>query len=378
MKYTKKAISISMSIMLIIITVLPIIASAASCNISASSASGKQGDIITINVNISNVALGSFKFDLNYDNSKLEFQSVSKGPAATSLENSTANSTGASQIRCTASTSEIENTNVSGSVMSVKFKIIASSGSAGLSVSGNAFEASGARISTSFSGGSVTINAGGNPVTQPPEIPVNPVTPPDDKKSSNANLKSLAVQGKTTDGKTVQVAISPSFSPSVTTYNANIAGDVEKLVVSASAEDKKAKVLPISNGYLKMDEGNNTTVITVKAENGTTKKYTIKTIKATGGTSPAEINPELTTTSAETTSSVTEEATSEPTTVLSSTDLTTENTTDAFGKNIIDKVSNDFYIKLGVGFAVLSVIFFGVSICALISKNKRKSGGEDE
>ncbi len=70
--------------------------------------------------------------------------------------------------------------------------------------------------------------------------------------------------------------LSPAFSPDVTSYTATIDSDTQRLTVSANPRDSKASV---SVTGTRMDYGDNTTTITVTAENGSTKSYVIKTYR---------------------------------------------------------------------------------------------------
>lgn len=82
--------------------------------------------------------------------------------------------------------------------------------------------------------------------------------------SDNCNLSSMTVSGAT---------ISPDFSPSVTSYSASVPFTTSSISVSANAEHSAAKV-SISNPGL--TAGGTTNVrVTVTAENGATKTYTI-------------------------------------------------------------------------------------------------------
>lgn len=84
-------------------------------------------------------------------------------------------------------------------------------------------------------------------------------------QSKNNNLSSLTVTPGT---------LSPAFSKDVTTYNITLSEYASKLTVSAAAEDAKAKVAVAGNS---LSVGKNTTTITVTAENGEQKVYTIYT-----------------------------------------------------------------------------------------------------
>lgn len=84
-------------------------------------------------------------------------------------------------------------------------------------------------------------------------------------QSKNNNLSALMISPGT---------LTPAFSKDVTTYNMTLNEYVNRLTVSATPEDSKAK---ISVWGAAMDPGDNTTKITVTAENGDQKVYIIYT-----------------------------------------------------------------------------------------------------
>lgn len=87
--------------------------------------------------------------------------------------------------------------------------------------------------------------------------------------SNNANLKSLTVSN---------AAISPGFSAGTTSYTASVPYSTSKLEVTAEAEHAGATV---TVGNTALTPGGTTDVtVTVKAEDGTTKVYHIKTKRA--------------------------------------------------------------------------------------------------
>ena len=99
--------------------------------------------------------------------------------------------------------------------------------------------------------------------------------------SRDANLSSLTIS----PGE-----LSPAFSPDVTDYTATVSGDVEKITVSAPANDSKATVVVSGNDGLQI--GENEIVCKVTAEDGTTvKNYTIKVTKTEGGETPEASEP---------------------------------------------------------------------------------------
>lgn len=81
--------------------------------------------------------------------------------------------------------------------------------------------------------------------------------------SAANDLKSLTVSNAT---------ISPAFSPNVTSYTAEVPFEVSKLNIEAAAVDKAT--VTVNNPNLVVN-GTTTVTITVKAENGATKTYTI-------------------------------------------------------------------------------------------------------
>lgn len=83
------------------------------------------------------------------------------------------------------------------------------------------------------------------------------------KKSSNANLKMLGINPNDFSG----------FKTGTTTYNVTVPNNVEQVKVYATAQDAKATILGIGNK--KLNVGQNELTVTVKAEDGTEKKYTI-------------------------------------------------------------------------------------------------------
>ncbi len=96
--------------------------------------------------------------------------------------------------------------------------------------------------------------------------------------SSEAGLSSL----KISPGQ-----LSPAFSPDVTSYTVQVGADVDKLAVSATAKDGKAKVRV--NGDSGLKTGSNSVTCKVTAEDGqTTKTYTITVNKLESAEVPSE------------------------------------------------------------------------------------------
>ncbi|MBQ9232888.1 MAG: cadherin-like beta sandwich domain-containing protein, partial [Lachnospiraceae bacterium] len=89
-------------------------------------------------------------------------------------------------------------------------------------------------------------------------------TTEEDDRSSNCNLKSLQISPGT---------LEPAFSPSITSYYVQVDEDVTSMVVSAVAEDENAATAVRGAGLI--EPGANTVTITVTAENGAVKVYTL-------------------------------------------------------------------------------------------------------
>lgn len=79
--------------------------------------------------------------------------------------------------------------------------------------------------------------------------------------------------------------LSPAFSPEITEYEVELDSSVERLIVSAVAEDTKALVSVSGNESLSY--GENDVNITITAENGTVRTYHILARRAQAGSTPA-------------------------------------------------------------------------------------------
>ena len=88
--------------------------------------------------------------------------------------------------------------------------------------------------------------------------------PEEEAKSSNAMLSGLTVDIE---------GLSPVFNKDTDNYTLQVGSDVEAIQITATPEDENATVQVQGNENLQ--EGENTVTITVTAEDGTTKVYTI-------------------------------------------------------------------------------------------------------
>lgn len=117
----------------------------------------------------------------------------------------------------------------------------------------------GIKSNSSGSSGGSTSGSSSSGTTTPSKPSVN--------YSKDNNLKSLTISEGT---------LSPAFSASTTSYTVELGATVKSLKVDAVANDKKASVK--GTGTKELEPGENTIKITVTAENGNPKVYTITAI----------------------------------------------------------------------------------------------------
>ena len=202
-----------------------------SCNI---------GDTVTLSLTYKGTQFGTAKAEIEYDTSVLQYESCSavayggNGVISISLT-----SGGSDTLSCM-----------------IKFKAIKAGDAY---VKAHTIEAYGLD-ETQYSAATKTMNIS--------------VKNPSTAASSNANLSHLSVSAG---------SLSPAFSPSKTSYTVNVANNVTVCTVSATAQDNEAKIS--ISGSPNLSVGNNVRSVTVTAENGTTKTYTITIIRAAAGSS---------------------------------------------------------------------------------------------
>ena len=207
---------------------------ASSAKISFSDPSATVGQEFSVNVKISSQDgnLGASDVVLSYDPSVIEFVSGNNA------------SGGAGSVRLVGT---MDSNSTKAFSYTLKFKAV-QAGNTSISVgSYEVYDSDAQAVTVSKTGtASVKVKA---PATS----------------SAEAALSSLKISPGT---------LSPAFSPNVTSYTAQVGASVDKLAVSASAKDSKAKVLVSGDSGLKV--GANTVVCKVTAEDGqTTKSYTI-------------------------------------------------------------------------------------------------------
>lgn len=221
--------------------------SAASFSISASSSNVSAGGTVTVNLS-GNGCEGSFKVSVNNGASVVGNSTIWTGESTQVKAGSSNFTITVTPVSVADSNTAEKITNFSAKSISVSVKQPSSGG--GLSSSGGSSSSSGGS-SSSNSGSSSSSN---NTTTKEPEKP----------KSSDNNLVSLSVSAG---------ELSPAFSADVTEYNVALSGDATSISINASASDSKASVSGTGDKELKV--GTNPFVVSVTAENGAVKNYTI-------------------------------------------------------------------------------------------------------
>lgn len=246
----KKKLSLVLAALLLIAALPVMAAGSVQVRLSANPSTARPGDTVTVTVTLSGVAgaggVAAGGVTITYDAEKLSYQSASigGGKPATDLDvNATGN---------TVSLVYLDNAGGSngfsqdGTMATVRFTVKnVEPGTASFQVAVEGFGDKNANgISAVGSGTSLTI--------------AEPL-------STNNALASLTVSNAT---------ISPAFNANTTSYTADVPFSVSKLDVKATAADSKAKV-SISSPTLTPDGTTNVT-ITVTAESGAKKTYTIR------------------------------------------------------------------------------------------------------
>ena len=201
---------------------------AASATISVSSNKSQVivGDTVTVTVKVSSSELlGSWKWTMDYNSSKFKLTSG----------DSTVADAGDGKIKSKTYT--------------YKFKAIAT-GSSSIGVKG-ADVLSWSEKNLSVSKGSKTIKV----ITQ---------SEYQSSLSKNNNLSSLSIDNLT---------LSPTFKSDVTEYKAQASANTTSVKISAKLADSKADLN--GTGTFEVSEGENKFVVSVTAQNGSVKKYTI-------------------------------------------------------------------------------------------------------
>ena len=219
----------------VLVSSIPFVALASS-SMGISGATVSQGDSFSISVSISGDITG-YDATIYYDSSILQYNGCSAGSSNTMF--------GASGGGGVITVSDMYTTATSGSMsFSISFTAIAS-GNASISGGHTAYDIEGHSVSST--GGSATVT-----VSAPPTA------------SSDANLSSLSISPG---------SLYPAFSAGTTYYSATVSASTTRLTVSAIPNDSAASVYV--SGASSLSVGQNSVYVTVTAEDGTQKTYTI-------------------------------------------------------------------------------------------------------
>ena len=227
----KKIKVILISLFCLLVIPKTVFAASGKINVSGTS-TVVVGNNVTVTVTLSSSTLiGSWEMSLNYDKNYLQLRS------ATSESNG---------IRMAASTA----TGVKSKSYTFTFKTL-KKGSTSVSVGGYLAYAYADLSEISLSSNSKKINI----ITQA-ELEAS--------YSKNNNLASLAVEGFT---------LTPEFNANTLEYSVIVPEDTKNVNITGTVQDKKASITGV--GVQQVNQGNNKFLVTVKAENGSEKTYTI-------------------------------------------------------------------------------------------------------
>ncbi len=226
MNIKKLLISIFITLLSTFMIVNNVNAASASISVSANKSQVIVGDTVTVTVKISSSELlGSWKWSMDYNSSKFKMTSGE----------STVSDPGDGKIKSKSYT--------------YKFKALAT-GSSSIGVK-NVDVLDWSERTLSVSKGSKTIKVISQSDYQA-------------SLSKNNNLSSLSVEGLT---------LSPSFSSNTTEYKVEANANTNSVKISAKLDDSKADLE--GDGTFSVTEGENKFVLTVTAQNGSVKKYTV-------------------------------------------------------------------------------------------------------
>ena len=247
-------------LMLMLFTFNNINVQAANCNVGVSSVSGVVGDTVVVNVTVTADEAAAGQIGISYDTNFLDYSGsdsadVSGGQAGIILIVS----------------ADIQTT---GYTVPLKFKL-KQPGSTAISVANNTslfaqMGTSDEAMSYNAANGTVTIEAA-------------------TAASSDSKLSGLSIQAVTSNGDSSNVVYTPSFSPDITEYKAELASNVTKLVVATTLSDSKSQTAVSGT---RIDPGNNKTTVTVTAEDGSVTKYILYTTRAVETTTEPTTNEE--------------------------------------------------------------------------------------
>ncbi|MBQ4067819.1 MAG: cadherin-like beta sandwich domain-containing protein [Lachnospiraceae bacterium] len=263
MKQVIRKICVFLMLVMAVSVLKPTSTYAATAKTSVSANDGKVGDTIAVNIQISSEdILGTYEIYIDYNESKLIC------PDGNDVQG------GGGRVKIIGGADMTQSSSAS---YTINFEAKAA-GTSKIEVSGSAYYFD---------------EATGDVVEMVVEPSSTKVKIKSEKKASTDNtLSDLSLQTDSATGISKPVKLDPEFSPEITEYHASFTYDVNKVVVSATQADPKATV-EISG--TRIDLGDNTTKITVTAEDGSVKEYIIYSTKTTDLPNPTTSEDETST-----------------------------------------------------------------------------------
>ena len=225
-------------------------AKAANVVIALSASTVSVGNNVTATISVSGSEISAYTIYVSYNSSVLQYNSAS-GSAIVNGGGGTVTASGTA----------------AGS-FSISFTAIAN-GSGSISTSGSdVYDINGNAVSISHAGVTVTVETAtteeNKSTTEDGKTTDTTETTEENGRSADCDLASLQVSPGT---------LTPSFSSDRTSYSLQVDEDVTSVVVSAATADSKATTSV--SGANSIQKGKNTVRVTVTAENGAVKVYTI-------------------------------------------------------------------------------------------------------
>ncbi len=360
MRKTSKIMAILTAFIIFVsMFVLPTSA-ATNVNYSVSSASGQKGDTVTVTVKVSSsIGVTSAILNVNFDNTKLQYVS---GSAGSMFATCSVKASSKSSVQCTGMTMGDDSAKKSGTFATLKFKILAESGTASLTItpSSNSGDHCGVgtpptRLNPVVSNGKITITKAVTGISLnktsltlkkgETSTLTATVTPSDatDKTvtytTSNSKVVKVSSSGKITavGGGTATITAkagskTATCKVTVTVAQTGIAvsGNSSKTVAQGSTLSLKVVKVPsdATDNYTTTWSSADTSIATVSSKgvvSGVALGTTTITAKQNGWTVTYKITVTEKTTESSTEESSTEESSTDEST--STTELTTESTT---------------------------------------------------
>ena len=223
-------------LIVLMLLIIPGVASAASSNISITSAStGVVGNNLNVTATVSSSApLGSWQFTISYDRSLLTLSSVSNTDDCGTNSNCAGNA---------------NNGSTKSKSYNFTFKVLKSGSTTIRITSSDVFGWDETRM---------TVNNGSRTVSLKTQAEIEA------SYSSDATLKGITVGDYTLD---------PEFNKDTYEYNVEVPNEVEKVTINATKNDANASVS--GAGEKELEEGNNKVEIVVTAQKGNSLTYVV-------------------------------------------------------------------------------------------------------